>query len=565
MKNLFTLFLILCTIRALSQTPLANLVYMDEITGGGLMRESYPAVDHENNFILGGTYLNHNNKSIVVQGDTILTGLNPSGDVVVFKFNPVGDLIWMKRVASSKFIYLDALVVDKTGHIILRFTNEAPATFGNVTLAPGTTLLKLDPDGAYEWHNTLSGLDFYYYHNRLSLDCFDNIVIGGNTTLHDTDIAIDTMIWPPDTIIQYQQAPDSIGLNGVLFPPAGYQNMVLMKFLPDGSPTWLKQFPANAFLSEISAEFGSDIVLIGKMADDTLVLDNVTLVKSDTAAYDEVFYAKVSEEGMAVWARTNFTNTSPWDIRLAPDGSVYASASFYLSTTYQNTTIQSNGYHDVLLLKLDSSGALQWARGIGNASTNQVGTLTVNKNGDVAIAIDNTNSIDMGRKYDAQGNLLWINPDAGDLGNNGTLSMAFAPDGSMWVSGWFNGDFSMGPYEFSIWGGPDYIFMAKFSDQDIQGPLYTCMQTGATSTAQAQEEAPVRLAPNPAGASVEISGPMAFSTIRIFSVDGKLLTRIDPAAEPTLEVDLSGFEPGLLFIECVDQNGKRTVQKLVKL
>lgn len=565
MKNLFTLLLFACSFRATAQTPLANLVFMDQITGSGLFRGCKPAVDHENNLIIGGTYLNHNTKSIVVQGDTIMSGLNPTGDVVVIKLTPQGELIWVKRITSSKFMYLQALVVDKTGHIIVRFNDEGPASLDNVIFAPGTTLLKLDPSGAYEWHNTLTGLDFYYYNDRLTLDCFDNILIGGNTTLHNTDIALDTMIWPPDTIITYVQAPDSIGLNGTLFPPAGYQNMVLMKFLPDGSLTWIKQFPTDAYLMEISAEFGSDIVLCGKMFQDTLVLDNVTLIGNDTASYDQSFYAKLSEDGTARWGGTYFSGIYPFDVRLAPDGSVYASTEFYLSTSYQNITIQSNGLQDILLFKLDSAGVFQWARNIGGPATDQVGLMSVSKKGEVAITSGNTNPIDMGRKYDAQGNLLWINPKSNDFGNRGPDLMVFAPDGSMWLTGWYNGDFSMGPYEFSIWGGPEYTFIAKFSDQDISGPLYTCMQSSATTVSPGPEEAPLRLAPNPAEGFVEISGPVVFSKIRIFNVAGERLADFASPAELPVHIDLAGFRPGLFFIECIDQNGKRSVQKFVKM
>ncbi len=566
MKKIHALLFLTLSFQALAQTPLANLIYMDEITGSSLTTKSIPAVDHESNLLLAGTYLHYGAQSLVVQGDTLLSALNTTGDIVLLKMNPEGGLIWLKRIESDNEQYLQAMVADKTGHIILRFSHSAEATFSGVSLPPGITLLKLDPNGAHEWHNTLNGMFSSQYYNMLSLDCFDNIITGGNTTLHSTGVPIDTFIWPPDTIIQYQLAPDSIDLNGALYPPAGYQNMVLMKFLPDGSLSWLKQFPADAYIADISAEFGSDIVLSGTLHQaDTLTLDNVTLIKSDTAAGVLQFYARFTEDGTALWAHSYFENVYPWDIRKAPDGSIYAGTEYYLTTTYQGVTFQSNGVQDILLFKLDSAGAFQWGRSMGDQYTNQISRLSVNKKGDVAVSGFTINSGEMGRKYDAQGNLLWVNPDNGDSGNNGTGPMVFDPEGNMWLVGWFNGDFGMGPYEFSIWGGPTYTFIAKFSDQDIPGPLYTCMQTSAIFAATEQTQEPVRLSPNPAGTSIEISGSTAFSKIRIFSVDGKWLASIDPPAEPTLEVDLSGFEPGLLFIECVDQNGIRSVQKLVKL
>ncbi len=539
---------------------------MDQITGGALDRKSMVCVDHESNLIIGGTYLGQSTTSIVYQSDTLLSGVNLTPDIVVFKLDAAGNLLWLKRIESSKDQTLYGIVADKTGHIVLNFKNTADATFQGHTMTPGTTIMKLYPNGDYEWHNTLTGMYNYQSNNLLTLDCVDNIITGGNTSFHLTGVPLDTVYNGQDPIILYEQEADSIGLNGAMYPPASTDvNLVVIKFLPDGSLFWLKQFPTEAVMADISAEFGTEIVFNGLMFGDTITLDTVTLIKNDPAAYYEYYYVKLNEEGTALWAHTYFDNAYPWDIRMAPGGSVYFSASFPFTTTYQSTTIQSNGYQDVLVGRLDPAGVFEWAHAVGDQYTNQKSILSVNKNGDVAISGHTSNTGDFGRKFDAQGNLLWVNPDNGDFGNNGTGPMAFDPEGNMWLIGWYNGDFSMGPYEYSIWGGPTYTFIAKFSNQDISGPLYTCMQTGATPATQLASAIPVRLSPNPAGASVEISGPATFSKIRIFSVDGKWLADIDPGVDPVVQIVLQGINPGLLFVECIDRNGQRSIQKLVKL
>ena len=167
-------------------------------------------------------------------------------------------------------------------------------------------------------------------------------------------------------------------------------------------------------------------------------------------SYD-AFLAKFSSSGTVQWQRTlggsGYDNTSC--VAVAPDGSVYVCGGA------QSAGV---GGSDCLLAKFSSSGTVQWQRTLGGKRDETSNSVAVAPDGSVYIG-GQTQSAGAGKgdlllaKFSSAGTLQWQRTLGGSSGNDYAISVAVAPDGSVYTCG---GTQSAGA------GNSDF-FITKFS------------------------------------------------------------------------------------------------------
>ncbi|MBC7886988.1 MAG: SBBP repeat-containing protein [Ferruginibacter sp.] len=172
--------------------------------------------------------------------------------------------------------------------------------------------------------------------------------------------------------------------------------------------------------------------------------------------------------------------------------------------------LTSAGEEDIFISKLDANGNFLWAKRIGNPSTDQGESITVDAGGNVYITgwfspggviamnvplpvdfdpgpgVFNISSLTIAifvLKLDADGNFVWAKSMQGDNTEYGT-SLGIDATGNLFITGAFNGtvDFDPGPGNVSLTqqGGPSQsdIFITKW---DLSGNMIWVKQMGGTS------------------------------------------------------------------------------------
>lgn len=207
---------------------------------------------------------------------------------------------------------------------------------------------------------------------------------------------------------------------------------------------------------------------------------------------DDIFIAKYAPGGALDWVQTigaAGTVDQGLAIAVAPDGSVYTTGHFTGSVNFDNAgsdVLTANG-QDLFVMKLDNTGAFQWAKDIGgsgddlgtgiaissdSASFYLTGVFSGTANFNPVAGTANLTSTGPSEafvaKYQSDGTYMWADGFGGSSGDE-PLSIAISPDNSgVYTTGWFQGsvDFNPGSGSFTLTssGGKDAFINKLNSD-----------------------------------------------------------------------------------------------------
>jgi hypothetical protein len=220
-------------------------------------------------------------------------------------------------------------------------------------------LLKYDPNGRLRWQRTL-GSSAADYANGIATDSLGNVYVTGSTS----------------------------GFG------AGTNDVFLASYSAIGDLRWQRTWGGSSWDTSYAAAVDE--------------LGNV-YVAGNTSSYgaggNDVFLLKFGSDGNLQWQRTwgGTGSDSAVAVELDSAGSVYVTGS---SSSF------SNGYGDVILLKYDSNGALQWQRTAGGSRFDGGYGLVADSSGNIYIAAQ-TYGIGAGYYdqlvlcYGSDGNLQW--------------------------------------------------------------------------------------------------------------------------------------------------------------
>jgi len=154
-------------------------------------------------------------------------------------------------------------------------------------------------------------------------------------------------------------------------------------------------------------------------------------------------------------------------------------------------TITSSGSYDVFVAKLDSNGNWQWAKQAGGSSVDYGRGISVDSSGNSYVTgyFQGTASFgpytitSSGRwdvfvaKLDSNGNWQWAKQAGGSMSEIG-FGISVDSSGNSYITGWFQGTASFGPYTITRSGGPVDVFVAKL---DSNGNWQWAKQAGGSS------------------------------------------------------------------------------------
>lgn len=198
---------------------------------------------------------------------------------------------------------------------------------------------------------------------------------------------------------------------------------------------------------------------------------------------EDAFIAKYNDQGQRIWVKNwGSTGTERLNsVKVTGDTCIYVlgefSGTFYYYKNNQLDSLESKGRLDVLLMKLDSSGQVQWAAGIGGAGNDSGVELGLLPNGNLVLTgyyeqqmrwEVTTITVEGGRdaflaQVDSLGNLSWLK-SLGGPGVDEARSLDVDLAGNIYTTGIFRDLINADTYQATGDLGYD-IYMVKYNSQ----------------------------------------------------------------------------------------------------
>jgi hypothetical protein len=269
-------------------------------------------------------------------------------DIFLAKLDPTGATSWIRQVGSAGYDCGFAVAIDPAGNVFVAGSTDG--AFPGSTNAGGADVLlvKFAPDGTTLWARQLGSADYEYAH-AVAVDADGNAFVAGST---------------------------SGALDGVA--NAGLDDLFLVKYAPDGRRLWIRQLGSPSF--DLATSVAVDA------AGNALVAGHTTgnLDGHPNQGAEDLFVAKYDAAGTKLWSTQVGSAAFDFAYGLALDAAGNAFVAGHTDGAFDGNVYA--GSNDLLLVKLDPSGAKVWTRQFGTASLEDVFSVALDAAGDAFVA-----------------------------------------------------------------------------------------------------------------------------------------------------------------------------------
>jgi hypothetical protein len=161
-------------------------------------------------------------------------------------------------------------------------------------------------------------------------------------------------------------------------------------------------------------------------------------------------------------------------------GNVYCGGQIEYTSVFDNVILDSHGSHDIMLVKYNKDGVIQWGRSAGSHGGDVCNALGIDASHNSYVAGEVEQDCDFGggvilssaggndiflAKYSPGGKLMWAKR-WGDTGQDKALACVTTPSGDSYISGYYTASISIGSTTLNASGGRD-LFLAKINTNGI--------------------------------------------------------------------------------------------------
>jgi hypothetical protein len=450
------------------------------------------------------------------------TNLTSGGytDIYVTKLDSSGELAWARQMGGVSQASGHSVALDSSGNVYVagRFRGTADFDPGsetqNLTSNGGVDgfVVKLDSNGDFVWAKSFGGAQTDVARG-VAVDSAGNVYVNGYFR--------STVDFDPGDGNQNKTAAGSS------------DDIFLLKLNADGDFVSVAQFGSAGYdqPSSIAVDSSDNVLLFGNTRG-TIDLDPGEGTANFSPSNGDFFIVKLDSNGVYTWS-AGFTGASYGYASETGEGLATDSSGNVYATGYYNGTVDfdpgdgtanmtATGNPDVFVLKLNSSGALLWAKSLGGSNAAYGRSIDVDSSGNVYTTgnFDGTADFDPGSgtenlssaggsrdndvfvsKLNSSGEFVWaksfIGTDAGCdpmdrmCPDNYEVGYSIAIDGSnnVYAAGYF-----VETVDFDPGSGTEYLTSAGSGDAFIV-KMNSAGSTSATTTTTPAASGPRVTAP----------------------------------------------------------------------
>ncbi len=348
----------------------------------------------------------------------------------IIKLNAFGDTMWTKSLGGSYYEYANSIIqTDDGGYIVALQTDSDD---GDVSVNFGSYdywIVKLDSSGSIEWEKSYGGTGSDKAQSIVQTVDGDYIVAGFSNSI-----------------------------NGDVSGNIGGLDVWIIKLNNSGGLIWEKSLGGTDDDYALSMEPTSDdgyIIAGFTWSDDVDITNN--------QGYTDYWVVKIDSSGNIDWQKT--LGGSYWDycyeaIQTSEGGYIVAG----LTSSDDGDISINNGYYDYWVVKLDSSGLMEWEKSLGGSDDDGAYSIVQTSEGGFIVAgYTASNDSDVTFNYGSEdcwivklnetGNIEWEQSLGGDSIDN-AFSIIQLNDGSYAIAGYsnsINGDVTGNHGEVDFW------------------------------------------------------------------------------------------------------------------
>lgn len=377
MKTKFLFLIIICTTFAIRTLQAQSLAWVKTNGINSLnddVKADATAVDASNNVYVLGRFTGTIDFDPTV-GIFNLTTSSGAYDIFLQKLDANGNFIWAISLPSTGYSYPSDLKLDASGNAYIAggFDTQVdfdPSVATNLITPQGwqdAFILKLNANGLFQWVHTFGAVNFSTSAQALAIDNNNDIILSG---FYPTTIDFDP----------------GAGVSNLT--PAGYADIFILKLDAGGNFIFAKSTSGTDYgdVRDMSVDASNNILITGTFQG-IMDFDPSAAVSSLTSNMSEdVFILKLSSIGNYSWVQ-QFGNTnyeSSAGIVSDNVGNIFVAGTFSdsldISFGGQASTLISNGYNDVIVLKFTPNGNFTWAKKMGGINFDQPSALIIDNN-----------------------------------------------------------------------------------------------------------------------------------------------------------------------------------------
>jgi hypothetical protein len=525
-------------------------VWAQSAGGTGHETGSSIAVDYQ-----GYVYVTGSFQGTATFGTTTLTSAG-GFDIYVAKLEGNGSFLWAYRAGGPENDYANGLVLDTAANIYLTGGFNGTATFGFLELVSNGMrdifAAKLSNDGNFLWAVRAGGTADEAG-RAIAVDTSANVYLTGDF-----------------------EGTATFGTTSLIC--SGAQDIFASKLDSDGDFLWAIRAGGTGGDDNgwaIATDADANVYLTGNF-NETANFGSTSLV-SDGGM--DIFISKLDTSGEFIWAvRAGGTGVYDVGYGIAVDGigRIYLAGFFYGTAYFGTHSVTSNGYDEICVAQLNSSGDFQWVASAGGIGADNARGIALDDNENIYVTGFFYGTISFGTstvssngyfdiftaKLDTQGNWLWALSAGSASYQDVANAIAIDYENNVYLTGWYQGTASFGSTNLTSVGSSNDIFVAKLSpvvgNEDEHAPAISALSFLSDAY------------PNPfnAGAQTHINASIGKSetgTLSIFNLRGQCIVRHElQPGEQEIVLSGSGLASGVYLYQLKTQTVNR-VKKLVRI
>ncbi len=328
------------------------------------------AIDGSGNVIVVGRA----EETVNFGGSDLDAGGSPNAFAV--KLTKDGAHVWSAMYGDAAVQEATAVAADTNGNAYVTGTFFGTISFdGGVTSltsvgAQDVFVVKLDPAGAMLWAKAFTGTGAQYGRG-IAIDTNGNVYVTGSFN-------------------------GTANFLGTMATSASLLDGYLVKLSAAGALTWVKTFGGVGDDEGIAVAARQSSVVVTGYYGATIDFGGGSMSAGGGV---DVFVAKYSSSGVYDFAKGYDASGDqhPRSVSTNSTGDIFVFGDFTQQLSFGNgNNLPSGGGMDVFAARLDSEGALQWAKAFGDAADQGAGYMALDASGDLAFAVHQRGSVDYG-------------------------------------------------------------------------------------------------------------------------------------------------------------------------